>query len=127
MYPASGFGVQRENESGPVDKSKTSELIKGAAIHAPINLLSRGHAARITPLFGRQGFACRVSMAKTDHADTCKQVPVRRKDKYAAAATGRDPGAGELNCFFSKTSQFGSASADLRCNCFSRSADSLVR
>ena len=96
--------MQKENESRPVDKSKTSDLIKGAAIHAPINLLSRGHAAQITPLFSRQGFACRVSMAKADHADTCKQVPVRRKDEYAAAATARDPGAGELCGFFSKTS-----------------------
>ena len=66
-------------------------------------------------------------MAKADHADTCEQVPVRRKDEYAAVATARDPGAEELYGFFSKTSQFGSASADLRCNCFSRSVDSLVR
>ena len=65
-------------------------------------------------------------MAKADHADAYKQLPVATKDELAAAVTLKGPVGGEWYGFIPHTQLLGSTAAALHYNCLSRVIASLA-
>ena len=65
-------------------------------------------------------------MAKADHADAYKQLPVATKDELAAVVTLKDLVDGQWYGFIPRTQLFGSTAAVLHYNCLSRVIASLA-
>ena len=65
-------------------------------------------------------------MAKADHADAYKQLPLKKEDELTAVATLQSPEDEKCYGFIPKTQLFGSAAAVLRYNCLSRVIASLA-
>ena len=65
-------------------------------------------------------------MAKADHADAYKQLPVTTKDELAAVVTLKDLVDGKWCGFIPRTQLFGSTAAVLHYNCLSRVIASLA-
>ena len=65
-------------------------------------------------------------MAKADHADAYKQLPVTTKDELAAVVTLKDLVGGQWYGFIPRTQLFGSTAAVLHYNCLSRVIASLA-
>ena len=65
-------------------------------------------------------------MAKADHADACRQLPLKAGDELTAVVTLQSPEDEKWYGFIPKTQLFGTAAAVLHYNCLSRVIASLA-
>ena len=80
----SGFGVRKGEKIIAVDGLKRGATNRTPAIHIPINLPPCSNIAQIFELFGRRGGHGPLAMAKADHADANKQLPLREEYRLTA-------------------------------------------
>ena len=89
--PAFRFGVQQGEELRAFEHLKRSSTNDAAFLATPINLPSWGHIAHMCSVFHLKGDRRPLAMAKADHADAYKQLPVATRDELAAAVTMKTP------------------------------------
>ena len=124
--PAFRFGAQQGQKLRAVDDLKRSATNDATFVATPINLPSWGHIAQMCALYYLRGDRRPLALAKADHADAYKQLPVTTKDELAAAVTLKDPVDGQWYGFIPRTQLFGSTAAALHYNCLSRVIASLA-
>ena len=78
-------------------------------------------------LFDRGGESRPLALATADHADTYKQLPVKREDEPAAVVTPKNPTNGMRRGPIPRTQLLGSAAAVLHYHCFSRATAPVAR
>ena len=93
---------------------------KAGAIQTPVNLPTSGHFSAISRVFREAGFAECLAMAKADHRDAYKQLPVRGGRKMLAVAILRGPKSGEMGGFGPHTQLFGATAAVSRYSAVSK-------
>ena len=126
VNPAYRFGVQQAEKLRAVDDLKRSRTNEATAVTTPINLPSWDHIANMCIFFRKQGETRPLAMAKADHADAYKQLPLKAEDEQAAVVTLQSPEDGKWYGFIPKTQLFGSTAAVLHYNCLSRVIASLA-
>ena len=124
--PAFRFGVQQGEKLRAVDDLKRSATNDATSVATPINLPSWDHIAQMCALYYLKGYRRPLAMAKADHADAYKQLPVTTKDELAAVVTLKDLVDGNWYGFIPRTQLFGSTAAVLHYNCLSRVIASLA-
>ena len=103
-----------------VDDLKRSQTNRAAAIRIPVNLLKWIHISAATGTFQESGAKRNLAMAKADHKDAYKQLPVKNDHRLPAAVTLQDPESGVLRGFGHQTQLFGATAAVSRNNAVSR-------
>ena len=124
--PAFRFGVQQGRKLRAVGDLKRSATNDATFVATPINLPSWDHIAQMRALYYLKGDRRPLAMAKADHADAYKQLPVTTNDELAAAVTLKGPVDGQRYGFIPHTQLFGSTAAALHYNCLSRVIASLA-
>ena len=124
--PAFRFGVQQGEKLRAVDDLKRSATNEATFVATPINLPSWDHIAQMCSLYYLKGDRRPLAIAKADHADAYKQLPVATKDELAAVVTLKDLVDGRWYGFIPRTQLFGSTAAVLHYNCLSRVIASLA-
>ena len=105
--PTFRFGVQQGSKLRDVDDLKRSATNDATFVSTPINPPSWDQIAQMCALYYLKGDRRPLAMAKADHADAYKQLPVTTKDELAAAVTLKDPVGGEWYGFIPHTQLFG--------------------
>ena len=120
VNPAFRFGVQQGEKLRAVDDLKRSQTNRAAAIRTPVNLPTWDHFSAVIRTFQEAKMSEGLAMAKADHRDAYKQLPVRKDQECFAIVTLRDPTSGKLRGFIPKTQLFGATAAVLNYNTVSR-------
>ena len=81
---------------------------------------------RIISRLGFSGESRPLGIAKADHANVFKQLPLAEEDELAAVATLRDPGNQLFYGFIPETQPSGSVAGAQQYNCVSRVIVSLA-
>ena len=92
--PASRFGVQHVDKLRAVDDLKESSTNEAAFVKTPIDVPSWEHIAQTRALLESGGESRPLAVAKANHADAFKQLPLLREGEMAAVVTLRSPAAG---------------------------------
>ena len=124
--PAFRFGVQQGDKLRAVDDLKRSQTNRAAAVRTPVNLPTWDHFSAVIRSFQERGLSENLAMAKADHRDAYKQLPVRDDHKMFAVVTLKEPDSGEMRGFVPQTQLFGATAAVLHYNTVSRVMASLA-
>ena len=118
--PAFRFGVQQGDKLRAVDDLKRSQTNRAAAVRTPVNLPTWDHFSAVIRSFQERGLSENLAMAKADHRDAYKQLPVRDDHKMLAVVTLKEPESGEMRGFVPQTQLFGATAAVRHYNTVSR-------
>ena len=124
--PAFRFGVQQGTKLRAVDDLKRSQTNRAAAVRTPVNLPTWDHFSAVIRSFHEKGMSENLAMAKADHRDAYKQLPVKEDHKMLAVVTLKEPDTGEMRGFIPQTQLFGATAAVLHYNTVSRVMASLA-
>ena len=91
VNPAYRSGVRQGEELRAVDDLKRSATNKATAARAPIDLPSWDHITQTCEPYSRKGGRRPLGMAKADHADACRQLPLREEAQLTAVVTLQRP------------------------------------
>ena len=91
VNPAFRSGAQQLDRLRTVDDLERGATNAATLIETPINLPSWDRLAQICLPLDQRGESRPLAMAKADNADACKQLPVKKEDGLAAAATLKNP------------------------------------
>ena len=89
--PAFRFGVQQGEKLRAVGDLERSSPNGATFIAPPVNLPSWDHVAHTCSLFSLKGDRRPLAMAKADHADAYKRLPVATRGELAAAVSLKTP------------------------------------
>ena len=82
--PAFRFGVQLGSKLRAVDDLKRSTTNRAADVRTPVKLPTWGHFSAVIRSFQERGLPGNLAMARADHRDAYKQLPVRDDRKVLA-------------------------------------------
>ena len=85
-------GALQTDKSRGVGNLKRRSTNEAAAARAPINLPSWGHLAQLRDIYRFRRESRHFTMAKADHADAYKRLPLAAEAELAAVASLRNPG-----------------------------------
>ena len=107
VNPAFRFGVQQGGKLRAEDDLKRSQTNRAAAIRTPVNLPTRDHFSAVIRIFEEAKMSEGSAMAKADHRDAYKQLPVRSDQECFARVALEDPASGKMRGFAQKLSSSG--------------------
>ena len=119
------FGDQQVDKLRAGYDARRSSAGEATLVKAPSYFPSWDHVALMRMLFDKKGEVRPLAMAKANHADARKQLPVKKVAEPAAVVTLKDPADGPWRGFIPLPQLFGSAAAVLHYNCFPRAIASL--
>ena len=85
--PAFRLGAQQFDKFRAAGDLKGSLTNEAVAVRAPINLPLWDHIAQLRDLFRLRGDGRPVDMAKAEHADDYKRLPLLKSDELGAVFT----------------------------------------
>ena len=118
--PAFRFRVQQGEKLRAVGDLKRSQAHWAAAVQTPADVPTWGHFAAVFWQFQGEGIPECLVMAKADHREAYKQMPVCEERKKMAVVAFRGRGSGTMGSFISQTWLFGPTDAALQYNTVSR-------
>ena len=109
--PALRCWAQRGERLRAVRDLKRSQNDRAAAIKTSVNLPTWGHVAAVVRSFQERGVAASLAMAKADHSEAYKQLPVRNDRRILADLTLEGPESDELRGSVPQAQLFGATEA----------------